>query len=148
MKVLGPVSQPISPLAATSPVRGSQSSSLTENGVAVCFSSRSRADVGSGVNAIESSAKKSRNESRMPFVFAVLRELPLRVRHRLERRRDAVLRRDERSDDKREHARGDGFPADHVDLLATPFAVIPRSVSGFLNFSCRLRVFGLQCRPN
>ena len=39
--------------------------------VGVCFSSRSRADVGSGVNAIESSAKKSRNESRMPFVFAV-----------------------------------------------------------------------------
>ena len=70
MKVDGPVSHPSSPLAATSPVRGSQISSCSVNGRAGPARSRAFADTGAGSNVIASSSKYSRNESRIPFAVA------------------------------------------------------------------------------
>ena len=54
-----------------SPVRGSHLSSVAENGCAGRLCSRAFAEVGSGVNAIASSAKNSRKESRTPLSVAV-----------------------------------------------------------------------------
>ena len=138
MNVLGPVSQPISPLAATSPVRGSQTSSLTENGVGVCFSSRSRADVGSGVNAIESSAKKSRNESRMPFVFAVFAKSRsvFAIAWSVGGMASCAVTNGVTTSESM-HAATD-FGLIMWISLRRQFAVFPPSVSGLLNFSRRL----------